>query len=313
MSIDKETQAELTKLGVEVISKIFLDKTGIDPSSIFSEEYQGFWSKIVAIIRNFLERRKFKKALDKSKEQQGLLFLLSQGKERQQGTTAEHPLHQTRLREYKAQAQSITSNKHPLRINFGDSLTDLARKELSPEYIDYIWSISGSISPNMSQMAIDLKPYLKDLDVDHISVGSINGNSFLGGLDYDWILSQSKIDLDKIRKAYPKTKITVYGLPPTFNLYATEKYVEFDTFLYNWCVADGNANFVSFKKLGNGLFPSVGYSSDGVHLSGKTAINFGQALEEARHAAPGSIIFVNRKTAGLESESINLLIDILTK
>lgn len=309
MKLDKTTKTELTNLGVEVLTGAVLKKTGIDVGKLFAAEYSGLWLKIVAIVRNYIERKRFAKANNESKKVQGLLFLMGQGSEKKEGTEAEHPLHQIRLAKYAEEASFLTK---AVRVNFGDSLTDLARDQLQGEYIDCIWSIAGSISPNMSQMANAMKGYMKGKTIKHISVGSINGNSFLAGFDYDWILNQSRKDLDKIRAAYKDVKITVYGLPPTFNVYATEKYIEYDAFLYDWCVRDGNANFVSFKKLGNGLFPSVDYSADGVHLTPKAAVNFGEALKEAYVAPAGSIIFVNRKTNGVEKESINLLLNLIS-
>lgn len=195
-----------------------------------------------------------------------------------------HPLHARRLKEYKDQIARLPIGKL-LTINFGDSLTDLTREYLT--VFDGIYSISGSWSNHMADMAADTRQALKMRPVRTIAVGTLGGNPLLAYEPIQPTIDRAIAALDRIRELYPVAKIVVYGLPPVYNLNATAHSWEFDLAMLRWCQADRNATFASLKSFGRGflwLRPSFRWSSDGVHFTPRAASKFDQLIRRASNS-----------------------------
>jgi len=202
-----------------------------------------------------------------------------------------HPLHETRLIDFKHKIDKMEAHANAC-INLGDSLTDLSRAEI--DSIDGIFSVSGMWHYHMAQMSKDLKPYLaeKNVLVKYVAVGCLGGNPMLVYQDLNSTVENSLKALNDIKADFPDVKFIVYGLPPAFNLNIVENSYNFDAQLINWCISNSGV-FISLKNLGStfGLFPKVEWSSDGVHFTQKAARRFSKAVEKAKSALPGSVIF----------------------
>lgn len=178
----------------------------------------------------------------------------------------EHPKHKSCINEFK---KSIKYSLKLDSINFGDSLTDFARRYITS--VDGIYSIGGSWHKHMLQVAQDLAIYLKRFNIKYIFIGTLGGNPLLVYQDFDKTVAYSLRVLDGIRELFKEAKIIVYGLPPAFNINVLKNTIAFDEELRQWTFNDGNASFIDLKKHLGGFFPKSRWSSDGVHLSPKGA------------------------------------------
>jgi len=193
-----------------------------------------------------------------------------------------HPFHNKRLQEYKDTIGYWLDGKE-VNINFGDSLTDMSRKQLHLCH-DGIFSISGSWSHHMEMMAEDLKEALKRFRIKNISIGCLGGNPLLVYQNFDIVVNDAIKCLNRVRELYPDSRIIVYGLPPVYNIHVTENTYQFDHILKEWCEQDRNARFINLKDhFGKGigkLFPKVEYSSDGVHFNPRGAFEFSSIIKK---------------------------------
>jgi len=195
-----------------------------------------------------------------------------------------HPFHDERLKVFKTLI-STWKDKKEVSVNFGDSLTDLSRKQIERVH-DGIFSISGSWAHHMTQMVEDLSSDLSKFTVKNVSIGCLGGNPMLVYQNFDEVVKDSYVCLDTIRKRFPNARIIVYGIPPVYNIYATTHSYEFDLKLLEWVSRDANARFISLKNhFGQGLgrlFPSATYSSDGVHFNPNGANKFAELIQKEK-------------------------------
>jgi hypothetical protein len=195
-----------------------------------------------------------------------------------------HPFHDDRLRVFKGLINSW-KQKSEININFGDSLTDLSRKQVERVH-DGVFSISGSWAHHMTQMVNDLSSDLSKFKVRNISIGCLGGNPMLVYQNFDEIVKDSIECLNTIRSKFKDARIIVYGIPPVYNIYATTHSYEFDLELLKWVSMDKDAQFISLKNhFGQGwakLFPDVEYSSDGVHFNPIGGARFTELIKKAQ-------------------------------
>jgi hypothetical protein len=193
-----------------------------------------------------------------------------------------HPFHHKKLEEYKNNVGYWLDGRE-VNINFGDSLTDLSRKEISLCH-DGIFSISGSWSHHIQTMAEDMKDALKRFIIKNISIGCLGGNPLLVYQNYNEIVTDAINCLNKVRELYPDSRIIVYGLPPVYNIHVVENTYQFDSELIKWVEKDKDAKFINLKShFGNGfakLFPSVNWSSDGVHFNPNGGLKFSNLIKK---------------------------------
>lgn len=225
------------------------------------------------------QRREYQSNIERSKATAAYIYLISDSIDKH-AERVKHPLHNSRLAEFKTEVSKWT--KTEVNINFGDSLTDLSRKQIQRVH-DGVFSISGSWANHMEEMAIDMKEALSRFKIKNISIGCLGGNPMLVYQNYDEVLKDSIKCLNKVRDLYPDSRIIVYGLPPVYAVYVTENTYKFDWNLYNWCINDKDARFISLKNtFGSGmskLFPSFGWSSDGVHFNPRGGARFAGLIE----------------------------------
>lgn len=235
---------------------------------------------ILDYIESYLHRKQYEKNILKSQITSMVIHLLSDTIDKNINFV-KHPFHNKRLEEFKNSVSYWIPNRK-VNINFGDSLTDMSRKQLYDTHSG-IFSISGSWSHHIKQMAIDMSEPLKKMQVKNISVGCLGGNPLLCQQNYDQVVKEAIDCLNVIRELYYKSRIIVYGLPPVYDIHVNMNTWNFDFELKQWVKEDKDARFISLKEhFGKGydkLFPSIEYSSDGIHFNPKGAIRFNQLIK----------------------------------
>lgn len=197
-----------------------------------------------------------------------------------------HPLHSQRLYKYITVDSQALRGKTNATINFGDSLTDLARPAMLE--IDGIYSISGSWSNHIADMARDMRPALQPYinNIKYITVGTLGGNPLLVYESYASVITEAIKALNEIRALYPNQKIIVYTLPPTYNIWATTHVYQFTVDIFAWAQRDKNACVIDMHKaMGDGfmnLLPTTQWSADGVHFTPSGARKFIKLVEKAK-------------------------------
>lgn len=232
-------------------------------------------------IEAYRNRKEYENNFKKSRISSAIMELMSSTFDTNAERT-KHPFHYRRVEEYKKEISYWKKDKH-VTINFGDSLTDMARVQIARVH-NGVFSISGSWAHHMEMMATDLAESINSrVVVKNVSIGCLGGNPLLAYQNYDAVVSDSLKCLDTIRRLFPQARIVVYGLPSVFNIHVIKNTYQFDIALFNWCSKDINARFISLKEIfGQGwgkLFPSVKYSSDGVHFNPDGAAKFASYLE----------------------------------
>lgn len=232
-------------------------------------------------IEAYRNRSEYESNFKKSRISSAIMELMS-GSFDNSAERTKHPFHYRRVEEYKKLISHWKKGKH-VNINFGDSLTDLSRSQLNRIH-NGIFSISGSWAHHIESMAIDLSESLNSkVTVKNISVGCLGGNPLLAYQNFEEVVKDSQKCLNTIRNLYPEARIVVYGLPSVFNIHVIKHTYSFDVTLLEWSLKDKNSKFISLKNLfGQGwgkLFPSVYYSSDGVHFNPQGAARFASNLE----------------------------------
>jgi hypothetical protein len=236
-------------------------------------------NKLLDYIIAWKNRKEYESNISKSRISSIVINLLNNKDSITEKT--KHPFHTKRLQEYKDKVGYWLDGKE-ININFGDSLTDLSRTQISVCH-DGIFSISGSWSHHIQMMAEDMQEALKRFIIKNISVGCLGGNPLLVYENINSVIEDAIKCLNKIRELYPETRIIVYGLPPVYNIHVVSNTYEFDSIIYNWTQKDKNARFINLKShFGSGfasLFPKVEYSSDGVHFNPKGANIFAELIK----------------------------------
>lgn len=236
-------------------------------------------SYILEYLEATLNSRRYNKYLKLSKDTSVLQHLLYSNVD---STYVEsvHPLHEERLQLYTRVAKSFKKGSN-VKLNYGDSLTDYARNEVEPVH-DGVFSIGGSWPHHVRDVVRDTVKSLKHVNVTYVSIGCLGGNPMLVYRNYEDVVRSTLQCLNYVRSCFPNAHVTVYGLPPVYNLNVNSKTYEYDGELLNWVERDGNASFLSLKAhFGTGfgkLFPSTKFSSDGVHFNPSGAKKFAQLL-----------------------------------
>lgn len=244
-------------------------------------------AKLLDYIESYLHRKEYEKNIQKSVVQSAVSRLLSTSYSSNYYPTTEHPLHSVRLAQNKALVKTWNRGKN-VSINFGDSLTDMARSQML-RFHNAVFSISGSWAHHMKAMILDMTEVLSSFVVQDVSIGCLGGNPLLVYQDYDRVLHESLETLDVCRNSFPSARIIVYGLPPAYNIHVLENTYKFDSQLEAWCERDSDAKFLNLKAhFGKGigkLFPMSEYSSDGIHFNPRGASKFSELIHKLQKNA----------------------------
>lgn len=239
--------------------------------------------KILDKITAWKQRKDYEANIKHSQQGAILTHLLSENFNKDTERT-KHPLHDQRLKEYITLIKTWKKKKD-IDINFGDSLTDMSRKQIETVH-DGVFSISGSWAHHMTMMVEDLANSLKKYNVKNVSIGCLGGNPMLVYQNFEHVVNDTIICLNTIREKFPNARIIVYGIPPVYNINATAHSYDFDLELLKWVGADRDARFISLKNhFGQGLaslFPQMAYSSDGVHFNPNGANIFAELIQKEK-------------------------------
>lgn len=239
---------------------------------------------IIDKIETWRNRKEYQRNFEKSKQFAILSELLY--KENKEGYTVPiHPLFEKRREAYDNHIKLSLPKDRKVHLNFGDSLTDLARDQLKD--IDGIYSIAGSWSAHAYDMIRALTPtiYQEGIEVGKVSIGCLVGNPLLVYSNYEKVIEDALKTLNLCRITFDRATMIVYGIPPVYNLWATENSINIEVEFAKWCMNHG-AIFISLReKFGQGilkLFPTMKYSCDGVHFNPEGAIRFNSILRDSR-------------------------------
>lgn len=260
-----------------------------------------FLENLFTKILFFFKRDKWKKMFNAGKDSAVLMEILRQKKliTPKSGPFLKHGKQDECVEKYtdsiKRHANRNAENIVPQTISFADSLMDFPRNKICsvPERNNF--SMAGSWSHHMGDMASLLQPILEEnkVPVGYVVVGCLGGNPLLVCQEFHSVISEAVLALEKIRKLFPYAKMIVYGLPPCFNIWAMMHHFDFEKIVYNWVRQDGNAVFLPLQsKFGGfmGLIPRIEMSVDGVHFSRKGVMIFDKLLNKAKKAKAGSIV-----------------------
>jgi len=182
-----------------------------------------------------------------------------------------------------------TTNSGTDTIAFGDSLLDFTRDQLTAIKEKFNFAVAGFGSPNMLQMAVDLDLTLGDNmiknQVKYVILGCLAGNPLLSHQDLEYAKIEARNAFIKIRSLYPTAKFIVYGLPPVYDLYVNLCAPQFESYMIDLIMKDGNATYLLLQKKfagAFGIFPKIDYSKDTVHFNGNGIIRFDKLLNEAK-------------------------------
>ena len=239
------------------------------------------FEKILDKITAWKQKKEYENNIKKSQSGAIITELLSKDFNTSKERT-KHPFHDDRVKAFKGLINSW-KQKSEININFGDSLTDLSRKQIERVH-NGVFSISGSWAHHMTQMVNDLSGDLSKFKVRNISIGCLGGNPMLVYQNFDEIVKDSIECLNTIRSKFKDSRIIIYGIPPVYNIYATTHSYDFDFKLLEWVSKDEDSRFISLKNnFGQGwgrLFPDVEYSSDGVHFNPFGGAKFAELIKK---------------------------------
>jgi hypothetical protein len=240
--------------------------------------------KLLDSITAWKQRREYQANIKKSQIGAVLTHLMSVNFDTNKERT-KHPFHDQRVKDFKALIETWKGKKETIDVNFGDSLTDLSRKQIE-EVHDGVFSISGSWAHHMTMMVQDLAWHLSSFKVKNVSIGCLGGNPMLVYQNFEEIVKDSIVCLNTIREKFPEARIIVYGIPPVYNIYATAHSYEFDLKMIEWVSKDKDAKFISLKNhFGKGfgrLFPQTSFSSDGVHFNPRGGRKFAELIQKEK-------------------------------
>lgn len=267
---------------------------------------------IIALIRNGISHKKRKKLYEKAVIAESLINAKINSGELKwpdpNAWKAEHPESGIIIPEFIENIKKSMIKQDT--IGFGDSLL-AAMKNYSIEIkTKYNFAVGGMWAHHIGQMIGCIVPLLKKYKYQHIKyivIGSLGGNPFLQRQPIDITVRMSLGTLNYSRKEFPRSKIIVYGLPPTICAYANSMSLKFESALYEWVVKDGNAVFLPLHKkfsripawlyllqniIGNSIFypPKMRMTLEGIHMSHLGKYHFEKLIRKGKKAQPGRMI-----------------------
>lgn len=240
--------------------------------------------------KTWLSRRLFRNYHKAGKTSAIGLWMLGIDKTGAYLDSSAHPLHATRAEQYRS---NIAVHPAPQIIAFGDSLKDIPRGDFQHLAEHNNFSISGSRSHHMLEMAREIQAELITQNklgaLEYLHIGTLEGNGFLMGAPLEHALERSLHCLTEVRKLFPRPRFIVDLLPPTYSPYANLSRPAFETRIMQWIAADGNAAAIGFHSMGT-TTPNLTLSSDGVHFTPEGVRRFDEAMERARRRSPGTLV-----------------------
>jgi hypothetical protein len=199
----------------------------------------------------------------------------------------------TKISEYRASHQPAADGKYHVTISLGDSIVALSEKVLSSE-IDLNFNLPGDSGMGFVRVYDAIALDLQDFCVDFLVIGCWVGNGLLNGQTYQAALKEFDDTWGNIRKRLPGAKIITYGIPATFNLYASSVRFDFNfRVLLQKVYSDGNATATLLQRGYAGvlgLFPTIEMSYDTVHLTSRGQYRLRDDIRAGKKSIPGTVM-----------------------
>ena len=254
---------------------------------------------IKAEIQTSLDQKKYEKAREVTIATMIALDLLIPTP--QTGELKPHPLYDSHLKKCKENfikyAQTQMAKDKDRTILIGDSIG-----QQMIGWIDDVvnpllnFALGGMRAGHMFQLFEELVPLFKlyNFVPKNIVVGTPDGNGLLQHYEINLIKQACNDLLNRIRKEFPISRMILFNVPVTIFDYLILHYAEYTNNLLTWMTKDINSVFIPllnhFINHKNWIFPKNDMSCDGIHLTPKGCILFGNLVIKGKKVLPRSII-----------------------
>jgi len=229
---------------------------------------------IIARIRNWYYRRKFKKLRGMSRLVAIAKFFEQRGKAPSNRPTAEYFDNETSLAKMQNRAETLKYiYQHPLTaeniktIAFGDSLIAFCKNDLQSIPAICNFARSGDTGRGFADVIKAVGSVLSrnpSAHVENVIIGCF-GNNALQFQSPGMIIHEMKVAYDQAHIFFPDSRIIFYAFPPVYELYANLIYADITAEMYKIAGPENVITFDDMRK--DFIFPSTKNSSDGTHLS----------------------------------------------
>lgn len=200
---------------------------------------------------------------------------------------------QTKIEKFRKTAKYSLDGKFRVTISVGDSIVAFSEKELVKQ-IDLNFNLPGDSGLGFLRVLQHLLPLMEGIIVDYVVVGCFVGNGLLNFQDYNWAIKEFYETWDGMRALLPRARFIAYGVPPTYNLYASSVRFDFNGRILLQKVIDDKNAVVTMLQRGYagplGLFPSVEMSVDTIHLTERGKLRLYEDIRKGKFFLPGTIL-----------------------
>lgn len=226
---------------------------------------------IIARIRNWYYKRKFRKLHGMSRLVAIAKFFEQRGKVPSNRPTAEYFDNETSIVIMQNQAYDLKSfhknDKNIKAIAFGDSLIALCKNDLQSVSSNCNFARSGDTGRGFADIIKAVGSVLSrnpSVHVENVIIGCF-GNNALQFQSPGMIIHEMKVAYDQAHIFFPDSRIIFYAFPPVYDLYANLIYADITAEMYKIAGPENVITFDDMRK--DFIFPSPKNSSDGTHLS----------------------------------------------
>lgn len=225
-------------------------------------------------IRNYLQLRKYRKMHHRAK-MIAVFEHIAQMKEKPfERFTDGLPLDKDKI---SAQADRAKEKKLDT-LYFGDSIGAFLKDNLESVDPDGNFCRPGDTGDGFRKVIEQVCKVEDFSNMRNVIIGTFGNNA----LHYQHInfIKKEILEVYKLaRLNFPDAKIIWIGFPPVYDIYANMVAPVVEAYMKG---LDENSCIIDLAGFGNGLFPSLQYSSDGIHLSEYGGYRFDQLVEKAK-------------------------------
>ncbi|HRZ18450.1 MAG TPA: hypothetical protein P5136_00095 [Methanofastidiosum sp.] len=254
--------------------------------------------KIAALIETALNGKKYQEEKDKLRLMD--LAMWKMFPTPQVGPYVDHPGYSEHIKEcqknfidYATKSMKYDSDR---TIGFGDSILAQAKDRIKTVIDPRLnFSLGGMWAHHMLKNINDMVPLFLSYGFmpKKIVIGTPNGNAILVHQEINSVNEQSLIVLNRLRQLFPTSRIIIYGIPMTIVSYAIQNFAAYDTALFKWMMSDINSVMLPLIKgfvENYHILPKADMNSDGVHMTPKGQVFFGELIEHGKMGAPRRLI-----------------------
>lgn len=257
----------------------------------------GIFSKIIAEIETLYYAKTYKKQKNKIREMDLALWIKFPTP--QIGPYLPHQNYSSHLntcvKNFLNYAKKDMANDNDKTWGVGDSILAQCRDRIDSIDSRMNHALGGAWAHHMFQLVNDLAPLFKQYNYvpKNIVVGTPDGNAILLHQEINDVNKQCIILLDRIRELYPQARLILYGLPATIVSYAILNFAAYDANLIKWAWNDTNSVFLPLIKNfveKNHILPKANMNSDGVHMTPRGQVFFGDLIKKGKTGSPRRFI-----------------------